>query len=106
MPLITSVGELRGFENWPATLPSFTIGKCDDTVNIKDTCKITLNKSLILSGWNSSKLSAQSPPWNKKAFPSLTSLNKCLSVRVSPANTSGGNFEISFKTSLSLPSFS
>ena len=44
----------------------------------------------MLSGWNSAKLSAQSPPCNKKAFPSTTSASCCFKCLVSPAKTSGG----------------
>ena len=62
--------------------------------NIRDTLKV----SLIFSGWNSAKLSAQSPPCSKKAFPSTTSAKDFFKDLVSPANTKGGYFFILLKT--------
>ena len=53
---------------------------------------MAFNVSLILSGWNSAKLSAQSPPCNKKALPSTTSAKDFFSDLVSPAKTKGGYF--------------
>ena len=44
----------------------------------------------MLSGWNSAKLSAQSPPWSKNALPSTTSASWSFKCLVSPANTNGG----------------
>ena len=86
------MGELRGLENCPAILPTFATGYEADAVNTKAICKINLKVSLILSGWNSAKLSAQSPPCNKKALPSTTSANCFVNDLVSPAKTSGGKF--------------
>src|ERR1700736_2807831 len=46
--------------------------------------------SRMLFGWNSAKLSAQSPPCNKKAFPAATAARRCCKRRASPAKTRGG----------------
>ena len=90
--LFFSVGALLGFENCPAILPTLTTGTEADAVKTKDICKRTLNVSLILSGWNSAKLSAQSPPCNKKALPSATSAKDFFKDLDSPAKTKGGYF--------------
>src|ERR1700722_9226921 len=39
----------------------------------------------------SAKLSAQSPPWRRKASPAATSASAFFRLRASPAKTSGGN---------------
>ena len=52
----------------------------------------------MLSGWNSAKLSAQSPPCNKKALPSATSARAFFKDLDSPAKTRGGYFLILLKT--------
>ena len=54
----------------------------------------------MLSGWNSAKLSAQSPPCSKNPFPSTTSASCSFKCLVSPANTKGGKLLI-FSTFLS-----
>ena len=95
---MTSTGELRGLENCPAILPNLTTGIEADDVNTSAICKMTLKVSLILSGWNSAKLSAQSPPCNKKALPSTTLANSFFNDRDSPANTKGGNLLMFFNT--------
>ena len=46
--------------------------------------------SRMLLGWNSAKLSAQSPPWSRNALPAATSARSAVSARASPAKTSGG----------------
>ncbi|KAG6390867.1 hypothetical protein SASPL_148612 [Salvia splendens] len=44
----------------------------------------------MLLALNSLKLSAQSPPWSRKAFLTATSARRSSRLRTSPANTSGG----------------
>src|SRR5262245_53345658 len=51
---------------------------------------MTRSFSRMLSAENSSKLSAQSPAWSRKALPAATSASERSSERDSPANTSGG----------------
>ena len=51
-----------------------------------------------MSGLNSAKLSAQSPPCNKNALPSTTFASCCFKCLVSPAKTKGGKVLILFKT--------
>src|SRR5271166_4771164 len=46
--------------------------------------------SRMLFGWNSAKLSAQSPPCSRKALPAATAAKRSLSRRASPAKTRGG----------------
>ena len=79
-----------------------TILMPEDAPKVKTTaiCKITLKESLILFGLKSAKLSAQSPPCNKKASPFETASSCFLRVRVSPANTNGGYFDRVRSTSL------
>ena len=52
----------------------------------------------MLSGWNSAKLSAQSPPRNRNALPSATSAKDFFRDLDSPAKTKGGYFLILPKT--------
>jgi len=59
---------------------------------------IILKVSLILMALNSLKLSAQSPPCNKKAFPIAASASLSSNLLASPAKTIGGNASIVFKT--------
>jgi hypothetical protein len=47
--------------------------------------------SLMLLALNSLKLSAQSPPWRRKARPTAASARRSSRVRASPAKTMGGN---------------
>src|ERR1051326_5692750 len=47
----------------------------------------------------SAKLSAQSPPWSRKASPLATLASLRLSARASPAKTSGGKVASCFSTS-------
>jgi hypothetical protein len=44
----------------------------------------------MMSGWNSAKLSAQSPPWSRNALPAATLASERFRFLASPANTSGG----------------
>ena len=67
---------------------------------------MTLKVSLILSALNSEKLSAQSPPCNRKALPSDTSLSWLLRDLTSPAKTRGGKLANLFSTSSSSSIFS
>ena len=102
---MVSVGAERGLTNWPASRPTFTIGEAAPKVRTTAICNKTRKVSRILSGWNSAKLSAQSPPCSRKAFPSQTSPRVRFSFRASPAKTSGGNVrscaEISASRSMS-----
>ena len=66
------------------------MGKFVPEVKTTAICKITLNVSRILSALNSVKLSAQSPPCNKKPLPSDTSANERFKDLTSPAKTRGG----------------
>ncbi len=61
-----------------------------------------LNVSLILFALNSLKLSAQSPPCIRKAFPMAASASLSSKLRASPANTSGGKLSKVFTTPSSL----
>ena len=92
------MGELLGLENCPAILPTLTTGKDAEKVKTKAICKITLKVSLILSGWNSAKLSAQSPPCKRKAFHSVTWASDFINALVYPAKTRGGYEPTFFKT--------
>jgi hypothetical protein len=49
----------------------------------------------MLFGWNSAKLSAQSPPWSRKALPAATWASDAVNSRASPAKTSGGKLDSS-----------
>ena len=59
----------RGFANWPATRPTFTIGDAAAKVMTTAICRNTRKKSRILSAECSPKLSAQSPPCNRNESP-------------------------------------
>jgi len=54
--------------------------------------------SRMLLALNSLKLSAQSPPWSRKAFPRAASPRRSSSVRASPAKTIGGNASSVWRT--------
>jgi hypothetical protein len=58
---------------------------------------MTRSFSRMLTAENSSKLSAQSPAWSKKALPAATWPSDACSERASPANTSGGIAPICFR---------
>ena len=81
----------RGLANCPAMRPTFTTGTPIEYVNTTAICRMMRSFSRMLSAENSSKLSAQSPAWSRKALPAATSASEARSERASPANTSGGN---------------
>ncbi len=88
-PLV-STGLERGLANWPAMRPTFTTGLPPAKVSTTAICRIRRKVSRMLLALNSLKLSAQSPPWSRKALPSATSPSRPFSRRASPANTRGG----------------
>ena len=65
---------------------------CGKFQRIDDIAAIGGKVSRIFCGWNSAKLSAQSPPCSRKAFPSATLASLSFKSRLSPAKTSGGIF--------------
>ena len=85
-----SVGLERGLANWPAMRPTLTTGTPIEYVITTAICRMTRSFSRMLSAENSSKLSAQSPAWSRKASPAATWASDACSERASPANTSGG----------------
>src|SRR5580692_1746390 len=70
--------------------PTFTTGTSAAKVNTVAMLRKTQNVSRMLFAENSVKLSAQSPPCNRKALPSDTRASAEVRLRASPANTSGG----------------
>ena len=70
--------------------PTFTTGQAAPKVSTTAICSSTRNMSRMLLGWNSAKLSAQSPPCSRKALPAATAASRSSSRRASPAKTSGG----------------
>src|SRR5690348_403031 len=90
MPLRFSVGEERGLANWPAMRPTLTTGEEPAKVSTTAIWRKTRKKSRILLAPCSAKLSAQSPPWSRKASPAATRASAFFRLRASPANTSGG----------------
>ena len=89
-PSCVSLSSERGLANWPAMRPTFTTGRPPPKVSTTAICSSTRKVSRILSGWNSAKLSAQSPPCSRKALPSATLAELAFRLRASPAKTSGG----------------
>ncbi len=87
---IRSVGLERGLANWPAMRPTFTTGTPIEYVSTTAIWRMTRSFSRMLLAENSSKLSAQSPAWRRKALPAATWASDCCRDRASPANTSGG----------------
>ena len=87
---IRSVSAERGLANWPAMRPTFTTGTPIEYVSTIAIWRITRNFSRMPSAEKSSKLSAQSPAWSRKAFPAATLARPACSDRASPAKTSGG----------------
>ena len=100
-PFIISKSDDLGFANWPAIRPILTTGFLPPKVKTTAIFNNTLKVSLIKSAENSSKLSAQSPPCNKKAFPDSTFAKSFFRFLTSPANTSGGRLQSEFTTLLS-----
>ncbi len=90
MPSWVSTSSERGLANWPAMRPIFTTGRSAPKVSTVAMLRKTQNVSRILLAVNSAKLSAQSPPWSRKALPSATCARLDIKLRASPANTSGG----------------
>ena len=70
--------------------PTLTTGTPIEYVSTIAICRITRNFSRMLLAEKSSKLSAQSPAWSRKALPAATWASPFWSDRASPANTSGG----------------
>ena len=66
--LETALAALEGGHSGHA----FTTGMAAPNVKTTAICSRTRNVSRMLSGWNSAKLSAQSPPWRRKASPLAT----------------------------------
>jgi len=87
---MVSTSSERGLTNCPANLPTLTTGSAAPKVSTTAICNSTRNVSRMLSGWNSAKLSAQSPPCSKNASPPATRPNWRFKLRASPANTKGG----------------
>ena len=85
-----SVGDERGLANWPAIRPTFTTGTPSEYVRTTAIWRMTRSFSRMLTAEKSSKLSAQSPAWSRKAFPAATRPSEACRARASPANTSGG----------------
>src|SRR6476620_11037522 len=90
IPSTSSVGDDRGFTNWPAIRPSLTTGSIEPYVSTAAICRITFSFSRMLAAEKSWNDSAQSPACNRKARPAATSASDSRSRRASPANTSGG----------------
>src|SRR3546814_8670411 len=76
--------DLLGLANWPAMRPSFTTGSLEAKVSTTAICSRTRKVSRMLLGWNSAKLSAQSPPCSRNAFPAATCASWLFSSRASP----------------------
>jgi len=70
--------------------PIFATGRLAPKVSTTDICSSTRNVSRMLLAEKSTKLSAQSPPCSRKASPAATLASAALSLRASPAKTSGG----------------
>ena len=73
-----SVSDERGLANWPAMRPTLTTGQAAPKVSTTAICSSTLKVSRMLLGWNSAKLSAQSPPCSRNALPAATSASRVL----------------------------
>ena len=76
--------------NWPAMRPTFTTGTPIEYVSTTAICRMTWSFSRMLTAEKSSKLSAQSPAWRRKALPAATRAREACRARASPAKTSGG----------------
>jgi hypothetical protein len=85
-----SVGDVRGFTNWPAIRPTFTTGSVAPNVSTAAIWSMIFSFSRIAIAEKTSKDSTQSPAWRRKARPAATSASASRSARASPANTSGG----------------
>jgi len=77
------VGSERGLVNWPARRDIFTTGMPPAKVSATAICSRTRNVSRIVLALNSAKLSAQSPPWSRKALPLATLASSDFSRRAS-----------------------
>src|SRR6185312_17516452 len=80
-----------GFAYWPAKRPTRTTGNLSPCTSTKLICNNTLSRFEINGEVQSAKLSAQSPPCNRKLRPSAASASLRLSSRTSHEVTSGGN---------------
>ena len=76
--------------NCPAIRPTLTTGRAAPYIRTTAICSKMRNISRILLAPKSSKLSAQSPPCNKKALPLATSPSDFFSRMDSSAKTKGG----------------
>ena len=61
--------------------PTLTTGSLLAKVSTTAICSSTRKVSRMLLGWNSAKLSAQSPPWSRNAVPAATSASSRLQRR-------------------------
>ena len=85
-----SVGEVRGFTNWPAMRPTLTTGSVAPYVSTAAICSMIFSFSRIVIAENSWNDSTQSPACRRNARPSATPASASRSARASPAKTSGG----------------
>lgn len=80
------------------------IGICPPNIRTTLICRSNLKVSRILLALNSLKLSAQSPPCNKNAFPTAASARRSSKCLASPANTIGGKSSRVLRTAARLAS--
>ena len=92
-PSRTSSLALRGLAYCPAIRPTRITGFLSPAVSTSDICSRILSFWTIISDWHSSKLSAQSPPCNRKALPCWARASLALSSSISQLVTSGGSFD-------------
>ncbi|AKF86199.1 hypothetical protein MFUL124B02_23130 [Myxococcus fulvus 124B02] len=97
-PSSVSTGLERGLANWPAMRPTFTTGLPPAKVSTSAIWRMRRKVSRMLSEVNSLKLSAQSPPWSRKALPWATWARAEVSLRVSAGFTSRGSRDSSSST--------
>src|SRR3954447_4282360 len=91
-PSRVSRSEERGLAYWPARRPSLTTGTDAAYVRTTAICRSTRSLLRTLSAVAPSSVSAQSPPWSRKASPRATAPSLSLRSSHSPAKTSGGTF--------------
>jgi len=90
MPPRTSVAAERGLANWPASRPSRITGRPDAAPSLCAIAATRLTIAALFSGENSAKLSAQSPPWSRKARPACASASIARNASISRSRTRDG----------------
>jgi hypothetical protein len=96
---------VKFFDFFFKKIKTLTTGIWPPNMRTADIWRRTRKVSRMLLPWNSLKLSAQSPPWRRKARPTAASARRSSRRRASPENTIAGNASTVLSTASSSAAF-